>query len=101
MSVFKYNSAIPVKFSLGGDKSLNIFAAGYPKSQPITCNASEPTDPIEETVSSGNSSLTYDPIAGQYIYVWKTEKSWAGTCRQLEVKLVDDTTHSADFQFTK
>ena len=28
----KAGSAIPVKFSLGGDKGLNIFAAGYPKS---------------------------------------------------------------------
>ena len=37
----------------------------------------------------------------QYTYVWKTNKAWAGTCRQLVVKLDDGTYHRANFNFTK
>jgi hypothetical protein len=54
---------------------------------------------IEETVTAGNSSLQYDPKTQTYTYVWKTDKAWAGTCRQLIVKLIDGTEHSALFQF--
>jgi hypothetical protein len=29
--------AVPVKFSLGGDQGLNVFASGHPRSQPNAC----------------------------------------------------------------
>ena len=93
--------AIPVKFSLGGYKGLNIFAAGYPKSVVIACNVTDPVDGIEETVTAGGSSLSYDPLTDRYNYVWKTDKAWAGTCRQLVVKFVDGTTQRANFKFTR
>jgi len=35
----------------------------------------------------------------QYTYVWKTNKAWAGTCRELLVRFVDGTIHVARFQF--
>ena len=93
--------AIPVKFSLGGNYGLNIFATGYPASQQVSCggNGGGSTSPIEETVTAGNSSLQYEPGTQRYIYVWKTDKAWAGTCRQLIVKLIDGTEHTAFFQF--
>ncbi len=100
LNVAKAGSAIPVKFNLGGNQSLAIFAANYPSSSQVNCDAiSEDQDTIEETVNAGGSSLTYDNTAGQYIYVWKTDKSWAGKCRRLDVKLIDGTTHSAYFKF--
>jgi hypothetical protein len=101
INVSKAGSAIPVKFSLSGNQGLNIFAAGSPSSRQINCDGSDPTDAIETTVTAGNSTLTYDATADQYVYVWKTDKSWAGTCRQLTVTLVDGTSHSANFKFTK
>jgi hypothetical protein len=58
-------------------------------------------DGIEETIKAGGSSLNYDSSIDQYDYVWKTDKSWAGTCRQLVVKLTDGTSHWANFKFTK
>ena len=91
--------AIPVKFSLSGDKGLGIFAAGSPASGPYPCNSSDPATPLEGTVTAGGSSLSYDPTTDQYIYVWKTEKGWAGTCRQLVVQLNDGSIHRANFQF--
>lgn len=95
----KAGQAIPVKFSLGGDEGIDIFATGYPKSQTIACASNVAVDGIENTVNAGGSSLSYDPVTDQYVYVWKTEKSWAGTCRQLVVKLADGTYHRANFQF--
>lgn len=99
MNSVKAGQAIPVKFSLGGNKGLNIFATGYPASQQIVCGTNMPVDDIEQTVTAGNSSLSYDPGTGQYNYVWKTDKAWTGTCRQLIVKLVDGTYHYANFKF--
>ena len=95
----KAGSAIPVKFSLGSNAGLSIFEAGYPQSIKIECNTSTPLDNIETTVTAGGSSLTYDPIANQYIYVWKTDKSWTGTCRKLMVMLIDGTSYFANFKF--
>jgi hypothetical protein len=97
----KAGSAIPLKFSLGGDMGLDILAANSPSSYPVVCEAVAAGDAIEQTVTAGGSSLSYDAISGQYIYVWKTSKGWANTCRQLELKLVDGTTHYALFYFTK
>jgi hypothetical protein len=56
-------------------------------------------DGVEETVTAGASSLSHDPAGNQYTYVWKTEKAWAGTCRQLRLKLGDGTMHRANFMF--
>lgn len=97
----KAGSAVPVKFRLGGDQGLNVFAAAYPKSGAGQCNSAALLADIEQTVTAGQSSLTYDAIADQYVYVWKTDKAWAGTCRQLVVKLADGTEHMANFAFTK
>jgi VCBS repeat-containing protein len=95
----KAGSAVPVKFSLGGDYGLAILAAGYPQSVRITCDAAAPQEDIDETVTAGGSSLQYDPLTGQYSYVWKTNKAWAKTCRQFQLELVDGTTHVANFKF--
>ena len=95
----KAGSAVPVKFSLRGNQGLGIFEPGYPKSQLIPCNSTVPVNGIEETVAA--SSLSYNPSTDQYSYVWKTDKAWAMTCRQLVVKLNDGTSHHANFQFTK
>jgi hypothetical protein len=97
----KAGSAIPVKFSLAGNQGLNIFATGSPTSQKINCDSSDPIDLIEETVTAGGSSLSYDASINQYNYVWKSDKAWAGSCRQLSVKLIDGTTHVANFKFLK
>ena len=92
-------SAIPVKFGLSGDQSLDVFAEGYPKSQQIDCDSTVPIDTIEQTVTARESALSYDATTDQYTYVWKTQKAWAGTCRQFTMKLDDGTTHLANFKF--
>ena len=95
----KAGQAVPVKFSLGGDRGLDIFAAGYPKSAPIACQSTALVSGIEETLTAGASGLSYDPVSDHYTYVWKTSKAWAKSCRQLVVKLNDGTLQRANFTF--
>lgn len=91
--------AIPVKFSLNGNKGLDIFAPGFPASGVIACDATATAIEITETLTAGGSSLSYDAGSDQYTYVWKTEKSWAGTCRQLVLQLKNGCIYRANFKF--
>jgi hypothetical protein len=106
----KAGSAVPVKFSLGGYQGMGImapvdsggsFAGYYPTSKDTTCDVDAPTDSVETVVTAGGSSLTFDSTSDQYVYVWKTDKAWTGSCRQLIVKLIDGSYHRAYFRFTK
>ena len=99
LNIVQAGRAIPIKFSLSGDKGLGIFAPGSPSSGPIPCNSGDPAVDLEETVTAGGSSLSYNPATDQYIYIWKTDASWAGTCRQLVVQLNDGSIHRANFKF--
>jgi hypothetical protein len=98
----KAGSAIPVKFSLGGDRGLDIFDPGYPMAVAIACPGSSAlTEQIDETVPAGGSSLTYDPTTDRYVYVWKTDKRWAGMCYRFELGLIDGSSHTFEGQFTR
>ena len=101
----KAGSAIPVKFSLGGDMGLDIFAkaadgSSFPKSGTMACDSTAPIDTIEQTVRASSSGLTYYAATDRYTYVWKTQKAWTG-CRQLVVKLDDGTVHRTNFKLVK
>jgi hypothetical protein len=99
VNVVNAGRAIPIKFSLSGYKGLNIFAPNSPASGPIACNSSDEAVILQDTVNAGSSSLSYDASSDQYIYVWKTDPSWAGTCRQLVVQLNDGSIYRANFRF--
>jgi hypothetical protein len=98
-NVVNAGRSIPVKFSLNGNKGLDIFAPGFPASAGMICDESAPSVEITETTAAGSSSLSYDPATDQYIYVWKTEDLWAGTCRQLVIQLKDGCVYRANFRF--
>jgi hypothetical protein len=92
--------SIPVRFSLNGDAGFDIFAGGSPSSRQVACNSGAPIDLIEEeTTTAGGSALQYNATTNTYSYVWKTDKAWVGTCRQLTVKLNDGSVHTASFKF--
>jgi len=93
-------ASVPVKFGLGRDYGLNIFAAGFPTSKQIICPNGLPPDVVEETSTATKSGLTYDATSGLYTYVWKTDRAWNGTCRELNLKLADGSDHRVQFQFT-
>ena len=64
----------------------------------IDCDTGAVLGDLKPTANPGGSSLTYSD-SGQYNYAWKTDKAWAGTCRQLVVQLTDGTTHPTNFKF--
>jgi hypothetical protein len=98
----KAGQAVPMKFSLDGDHGLGIVETGFPQRHAVACpNASAALDPVEETATATRSSLRYDVDADQYVYVWKTDKSWANSCARFDLKLIDGTTHSALFKFSR
>jgi hypothetical protein len=79
---------VPVKFSLGGDQGLDVFASGSPRWRP--CGS------LDAAASDGR--LAYH--GERYVYRWETDESWAGSCRELAVTLRDGTVHTARFTFT-
>lgn len=92
-------AALPVKFSFGADKGLDIFSAA-PSSVATDCDAAATSVPAVESVASpGQSALRYDPRTAQYTYVWQTEASWANSCRQLVLRFRDGSTQRVKFQF--
>ncbi len=58
------------------------------------------TDAVDSYTTSV-PGLTYDATSGQYTYVWKTDKAWAGTTQTLVFTLTDGSAHKAAFSFTK
>jgi probable HAF family extracellular repeat protein len=94
----KAGSSIPVKFKLGGNQGLDVLTVNSPTTGSISCSSVPAIDPIEELASS-SSGLHYDAAADQYVYVWKTQSGWKGTCRKFVLNLKDGTQHVALFQF--
>src|SRR5215210_5316715 len=93
----KPGKTIPIRFSLGGDEGLDIFADGYPKSEAIPCDSTATVDGIEETVT-GKGGLSYNASTETYQYAWATSSTSSG-CRQFVMKLKDGTVHRANFIF--
>lgn len=99
LNVASAGSSIPVKFSISGYQGMDIFASGYPVSGPVACDATSPGLVNEPAGTAGSSSLSYDAAIDQYKYVWKTNRTWRGTCRMLVLRFIDGTDRLAKFKF--
>ncbi len=95
----KAGSAVPLRFSVGGYLGPGIIAGGAPASRAHPCGGGEVTDALDAAQSPGSSGLTYDAATGNYTFVWKTAKAWAGSCRALVLQLNDGSSHLAEFAF--
>ena len=100
LSAVRAGAAVPVKFSLGGDRGMAIFAPGSPSVALIACGT-DPSDALESTAPAGANALSYDAAIDRYTYVWKTQKAWSNSCRELVLTFRDGTVERARFQFTK
>ncbi|NUO65614.1 MAG: hypothetical protein HOQ34_18790, partial [Gemmatimonadaceae bacterium] len=92
-------SAVPIKFGLGGDRGMSVLPGGSPASMPVSCATGAALGPATPTETPGKSGLTYDAASQTYAIVWRTDKGWAGSCRQLALTLADGSTHTARFEF--
>ena len=93
--------SIPVKFSLNGNQGLQIFNAGYPASQQIACTSGLPVNASVQSINASTVNVSYNAKTDRYSFDWKTTTSWKNTCRQLIIKLKDNSTYTANFKFTK
>ena len=99
VNVAKGGWVVPVRFSLGGDRGLDIFADGSPTSVRIPCPAQASGEVIGETSGASAFGPWYNPRTDRYIYAWRTQRAWAGTCREFRIEFVDGTVATAIFKF--
>jgi Trehalose utilisation len=96
VNVVTAGTSVPVKFTVGGKRWIQILGSNSPSSEPAACPTGTPEYTVRPGVSgpSGLRSMGYS-----YTYVWKTNASWAGTCRRFILTLADGSTHEAMFRF--
>jgi hypothetical protein len=98
LNIVNAGRAVPVKFSLGGNFGLAIFAPGFPAFVSVPCPPNAPTD-VTATINATASSLSFDPTSSQYNYIWKTLKGTTG-CGDLQLKFTDGSMRVARFKFS-
>jgi hypothetical protein len=87
-----------VEFTLEGHQHIGIRAKGYPRVVPMACGSHADLD-------GGDSALLVHRkhirglVRDLYVYYWKTDSRWEGSCRQFVLKLVDGSYHRLDFRF--
>src|SRR4029453_3640376 len=96
----KAGRTVPIRFSLGADQGRDVLAEGSPVVRPVPCDASAPLNNIAGLATTP-SALRYAPDGGLYTHLWKTDPSWAGTCQELALQLIDGSIHRATFRFDR
>ncbi|MGH9861650.1 MAG: PxKF domain-containing protein, partial [Candidatus Acidiferrales bacterium] len=100
VNVANAGRTVPVKYSLqdaNGALISDLASFVSLMSGPVACNATAPGVLAEETDAAGSTTMRY--TGNEFHYNWKTDKSWAGTCRALQLTLSDGAQHWAMFQF--
>jgi hypothetical protein len=91
VATLKAGDDVPVKFSLNGYQGADVFGA---------VPAWKPGCPSPSADSSrALGTLSYKASVDRYVYLWRTDPSWAGSCRELIVVLADGTVRRANVRF--
>ncbi len=107
LNTFTAGDAAPMKFKLATNRGLDILASNSPYSRLVDCDSLRtvnPSGPITprptpvKAVNPGNSKMSAN-ANGQYNYVWKTDPSWAGTCREFVLTLDNGFQYRTYFKF--
>jgi hypothetical protein len=101
-NVNRWKAGVPVlvRFSLHGYRGPRPEAEGYPRS--TRCGGGD----AEVIARAGQSkkkepAFEYDRRSDRYVMLWKTDRKWSGSCRELVLKLDDGSVHTARFEFAK
>jgi hypothetical protein len=96
----KAGAVVPVKYSLADANGKVVSATTFVSltSAPVQCGVGSPLGPGEPAGAAGQTSIRADS-SGQFIFNWKTDRSWEGSCRALRLTLSDGSEHVALFQF--
>ena len=91
---------VPVRFSLGGYRGLDVLAPGYPQVAEVDCGAGEePTSGRPARSVWWQKGLRFKHRS--YVFMWRTERDWTRGCRQFVIKLKDGSVHRAEFRFVR
>ena len=92
--------AVPVRFSLGGYRGMDVLAPGYPQVAEVECGAGEePTSGRPARSVWWQKGLRYKHRS--YIFMWRTDRDWTRGCRQFLIQLKDGSIHRAEFKFVR
>jgi hypothetical protein len=89
-------STVPTKFTLSEQGGAPDVAAVFASRQ-VDCTTLAPTGPFVPAQTPGSRVLASS--GDQFSFNWKTEQAWAGTCRQLIIRLQDVADPVATFRF--
>jgi hypothetical protein len=93
---------VPIRFELGGNHGLDVIEDGWPQVAVVDCDlADEPESGESARHPRWFRELVYRRRKQRYVFLWKTDRRWAGTCRQFMLKLKDGTVKRADFKFVR
>jgi extracellular elastinolytic metalloproteinase len=90
-------STVPTKFTLSEQGGAPDLAAVFASRQ-VDCTTLAPSGGFVPAQTPGSREL--ESSGDSYHFNWKTEASWAGTCRQLVIRLQDVTDPVATFRFS-
>jgi hypothetical protein len=99
VNVVRAGRAIPIKFSIAGSQGRRVLRVGSPSSVGMSCPVSAPAERLDDGDEAEDSRGGLRSEGSRYTYVWKTERSWAGSCRKFVLTLNDGTSHVALFRF--
>jgi hypothetical protein len=93
---------VPIRFELGGNHGLDVIEDGWPQVAVVGCDfADEPEQGEPAHHPRWFRELVYRKRKKRYVFLWKTDRRWAGSCRQFMLKLKDGTVRRADFKFVR
>lgn len=95
---WKAGVPVPVRFELGGRQGRDVIEGGWPQVAEVDCDFDE--EPSGGEPVRHPKKLSYSKRKQRYRFLWKTDRRWAGSCRQFLLKLNDGTIRRADFKFT-
>jgi hypothetical protein len=96
-------NVLEFRFRLGGDRGLDILAAGSPASRQIECSTKAPIGAFEPAEPPGWTGLSYTRYLDRYTFPWKPPRGndYAGTCREFVLTLDDGSSHAVWLRFVK
>ncbi|MGH2763762.1 MAG: DVUA0089 family protein [Thermoleophilaceae bacterium] len=102
VNTLKAGRRVPIRFELGGDRGLEVVEEGWPRVAEVSCELDEePEDGQPARHPRWFRELAFRRRKQRYVMQWKTDRDWAGSCRQFMLKLNDGTVKRADFRFVR
>jgi beta propeller repeat protein len=105
VNTIRSGQAVALKFEVFDENGQELTDTAIVESltqKKISCTTlqGEPTDAIEEPITNvGNTQLTYDQDAGQFIQHWKTPPRQPNTCWEVKLTTTDDSSSSISAYF--